>query len=181
MHLPHLDKALEDIRAERQRQEAKFPDQHLPDIVLPDHVRLMVGAERADRAAELHNLPTEGEAKAAYELQVHEGCASWLDVLIEEVAETVQPAVDGDLEKLRAELVQVAAVAVRQIEDIDRRRAAGEWGVEFRNGGWVSDEADQIDSAPPHRARRFATKEDAEVEARQWAIAGGMAKRIPSP
>lgn len=123
MYLPHLEKALHDIRAERQRQEAKFPNQRLPDIVVPEKIRVMTGTARASRAAVLHGIPSEDVAKAAYEQQVRENRASWLDVLIEEVAETVRPAVDGDLEKLREELVQVAAVAVRQIEDIDRRFA----------------------------------------------------------
>jgi hypothetical protein len=44
----------------------------------------------------------------------------WVDILEEEVAEA---AAESDPAKLRAELVQVAAVAVAWIEAIDRRAA----------------------------------------------------------
>jgi hypothetical protein len=44
--------------------------------------------------------------------------ASWLTILLEEVFEA---AGEEDISRLRTELVQVAAVAVAWIEDIDSR------------------------------------------------------------
>lgn len=48
------------------------------------------------------------------------GAGSWAHILVEEVAEAVDEAADGDVHDLRAELVQVAAVAVRWIRALDR-------------------------------------------------------------
>lgn len=45
--------------------------------------------------------------------------APWLGILMEEVGEAATETFDGNLEDLRAELVQVAAVAVAWIESID--------------------------------------------------------------
>ena len=111
-----------DILRERQRQNVKFPDQRFPDVYLGPAASLPPEA-RAGVVAQMHRLPTEAQARRNYDCAVSTGTVSWLDVLVEEVAELVMPAATGDLEHLRAELVQVAAVAARQIEDIDRRRA----------------------------------------------------------
>lgn len=178
--LTYIEAVLEDIRDERQRQEAKFPDQHLPDIVVPDAIlEMAVGVERADKAAHWHGIPTEARAKDVCEVQFRAGLGSWLDVLVEEVAEVVRPAIDGDLVKLRAELVQVAAVAVRQIEDIDRRagRSRDVWGVEFRDGSWLG--LGDVAVSLRGQVQRFSHKETAEAEAKSWMFAGGMAKKLP--
>lgn len=50
-----------------------------------------------------------------------DGVCSWAHVLVEECAEAVEEATAGNVPALRAELVQVAAVAQRWIETIDRR------------------------------------------------------------
>ena len=94
-----LSDVLLELMDERERQEAKFPDQHLPNgtdkvwSVIRDGARL-----RTDRRAEL-------------------GTVTWLDVLTEEFYEAMA---EEDPARLRAELIQVAAVAVRWIEDLDR-------------------------------------------------------------
>ena len=49
--------------------------------------------------------------------------AMWLAILHEETGEAATGILEGDEENLRAELVQVAAVAVAWVEAIDRRRA----------------------------------------------------------
>lgn len=48
------------------------------------------------------------------------GVGAWADILVEEVAEALDAAAHGDLAAARAELVQVAAVAVSAVESIDR-------------------------------------------------------------
>lgn len=48
------------------------------------------------------------------------GVGTWLHILDEEVAEA---SAESDPEKLRAELLQVAAVAVAMVEALDRRGA----------------------------------------------------------
>lgn len=55
------------------------------------------------------------------------------------------------------------------------------WGVEFRNGGWLSaDTMRQGTGSSTNRknAYRFSTKEEAEKEAADWGLAGGMAKLV---
>lgn len=51
--------------------------------------------------------------------QASTGDACWHTILLEEVAEAIEEACEGDKEKLREELVQVAAVAAAWIEQLD--------------------------------------------------------------
>lgn len=46
---------------------------------------------------------------------------TWLTILMEEVGEVAKADLERDVEGFRQELVQVAAVAVAAIENIDRR------------------------------------------------------------
>lgn len=107
------DDVLAQVRAERARQEAKFPEQHLPSIP----------AAAIGNRTILHGrylLTDERQAKAKVERLARAGSLTWLDVLIEELAEAMEAAAFEPDANLRAELVQVAAVAVRWIEDLDR-------------------------------------------------------------
>lgn len=93
---------LGDIDHERDRQDAKFgPVHNLPD-----------GTSRQDWGV------IEAAAKAICDAASRDGKVTWRDILMEEVAEAF--AAD-DPQHLREELVQVAAVAVKWIEAIDRR------------------------------------------------------------
>lgn len=93
-------KVLRDIGDERDRQNVKFPDQQIPDGTY-EHMRGHANM-----------------ARMVCELNAAEGCVTWRDVLSEEVAEAYA---EEDLTALRKELIQVAAVAARWVEDIDRR------------------------------------------------------------
>lgn len=100
---PGVGDFAEEVDAERQRQLAKFGEQHHPDGTgLPVY---QAGAIRyrnhADRAAAAGHL-------------------AWRDVLMEEVYESLAEA---DPARLRAELLQVAAVCAAWIADIDSRTA----------------------------------------------------------
>jgi hypothetical protein len=97
------DDALDDVRDERGRQIQKWGIQSLPDGT-------GVPREWREYKRKFYQERCERHAK--------EGRVSWMDVLAEEVAEAfaeVNPCC------LREELVQVAAVCVAWIEDIDRR------------------------------------------------------------
>lgn len=95
-------KVLGQVAAERKRLDAKFPDQTLPDGT---------GDQFVARA----NLN-----RAACDFAAAIGELTWMHILEEEVAEALA---EVDEAKLRTELVQVASVACRWIEDIDRRNA----------------------------------------------------------
>jgi hypothetical protein len=69
-------------------------------------------------------------------------------------------------------------------EAVVMSKTNNKWGVEFRNGGWLS--ADTMrrgegSSTDRKNAYRFSSKEEAEKEAVDWALAGGMAKLVDSP
>lgn len=114
--------ALDAIRIERISQDAKWGRQDHPDIV-PwwDHIvpwwDQWAGCptprvDAADRAA-FWQGENARRGKA--------GSIAWDGILLEEVYEALA---EPDDEKRIAELVQVAAVAVAQIEAIERRLAA---------------------------------------------------------
>lgn len=55
------------------------------------------------------------------------GYLTWADILLEEVFEA---CCEDDVDKLRTELVQVAAVALRWVDVLDRRDRAAWYGVD---------------------------------------------------
>ena len=91
----------EAIDAERQAQIAKFGDQKHPDGT---------GREPGKAIA--------AGARIACQLAAAEGTLTWRHILREEVAEAFE---ETDPAKLRAELLQVAAVCAAWVYDIDRR------------------------------------------------------------
>jgi hypothetical protein len=59
--------------------------------------------------------------RAGTDRKLADGTATWLDVVLEE---TYEAFAETDPALLRAELVQVAAMAIRWINDIDQRAFA---------------------------------------------------------
>lgn len=99
-----LDQAMRDVRAERIRQAQLHGDQsHLPDGT---------GGPGLQTIAEYRRRQCEGAAQR--------GALTFRDIFDEEVAEVLA---EDDPARLRAELVQVAAVCVQWIQAIDGRRA----------------------------------------------------------
>lgn len=94
---------LEEVAAERIRQNAKWGEQNHPDGTGQPHA-----AHKPYRARK--------DCESAFE----EGRGTWRHILIEEVAEA---EAESDVWRLREELIQVAAVAVAWIEAIDRRHS----------------------------------------------------------
>lgn len=92
---------LAEVATERARQDEKWGEQNHPNGTGPTMSRLNA-ADRArkdcDRAAQ-------------------NGTVTWRHILTEEMAEAYA---ESDAETLRAELIQVAAVAVAWVEAIDR-------------------------------------------------------------
>ena len=98
----HTYEICEEIVVERQRQDEKFPEQgDLPDGI---------GSEHACSTASIARASCE-EAFAAKR-------GTWKHILLEEYAEAMAKT---EREKLRTELIQVAAVCVKWVEHIDRR------------------------------------------------------------
>src|SRR4051794_1223245 len=97
------DQVLQEVLAERIRQDEKWGEQNHPD-----GTAITGDDERAVNARHVC------QALASI------GQGSWRDILWEEVAEAFA---EKDPAALRAELLQVAAVAVNWAEAIDRRAA----------------------------------------------------------
>ncbi|MDX3637787.1 NUDIX hydrolase [Streptomyces europaeiscabiei] len=95
---------LAEVQAERERQDAKFGEQNHPDGT---------GLPIYQHSARRYRDAADRNAAA--------GVLAWRDVLLEEVHEALA---EKDPAALRAELVQVAAVAAAWIAAIDRRAAA---------------------------------------------------------
>lgn len=100
---PGLAPFVADVDAERGRQLAKFGDQRHPDGTGDEHyVALAAIARRTCERAAKH--PELGQR--------------WALVLLEE---TYEALAETDPAKLRAELIQVAAVCAAWVSDLDRR------------------------------------------------------------
>jgi hypothetical protein len=99
-----IDDVLSEVQAERLRQNAIWGEQNHPDgtgAALPDSFR---GAAN--------------QARQLCELSARMGTVTWRHILLEEVAEAFESSTPHEL---RAELVQVAAVAAAWVQAIDRR------------------------------------------------------------
>jgi hypothetical protein len=89
-----------ELRDERQRQEERFPDQHLPN-----------------GTSAMMFKAFEDKARRIVDEAAEQGELSWRQVLTEEFYEA---CAEEDPTKLRIELIQAAAVCLRWVEDIDR-------------------------------------------------------------
>ena len=102
---------LAQVWEERERQDQKWGEQNHPDGTRDD--RRMLGDV---------SLPTWGticyRARNMTDQLNKEGRATYLEIMLEEVVEAFS---ESHPASLRAELIQVAAVAVQWIEAIDRR------------------------------------------------------------
>ena len=97
------DRVLQEVLAERIRQDERWGVQSHPDGTGMNYQRHLAEEERA-----------------ACEAAFRSGRGTWRHVMAEEIAEA---NAEKDPAKLRAELLQVAAVAVAWVEAIDRRVA----------------------------------------------------------
>lgn len=100
--------AARDAIRERANQDVRWGESNHPD--LPAGVK---------HPCAFFGLPSAQAAQLACEDAFRRGTGSNAHILVEEVAEAIEAATDSV--RLRAELVQVAGVALKWIEQIDRR------------------------------------------------------------
>lgn len=65
--------------------------------------------------------PTSSSAKSFCDRKAASGNISWSDILIEEVLGALEEAKSGNIENLRVELIQVAAVCCSWADEISER------------------------------------------------------------
>ncbi|MCX4994284.1 hypothetical protein [Streptomyces longwoodensis] len=103
----------EAVDAERQRQLAKFGEQHHPDLS-GDATSQCDAREMFDQWAQNYRAINAG----TFDPGDQDRCLDWTGILLEEVYEALA---ESDVARLRAELVQVAAVCAAWITDLDSR------------------------------------------------------------
>ena len=108
----HTMGLLRDVGYERVRQQKLWGLQNYPDMP----------AKAAGPANAYFGIPTEEAGKQLCQDAFRRGIGSYGHILLEEITEAYGAI--GDDRALRAELVQVAAVAIQWCEAIDRRRCA---------------------------------------------------------
>jgi hypothetical protein len=109
-----MNKILDEIRAERKKQEEKWGEQNHPCLdldVLASHKCT------PEVMTEAYNIPSELQAKDITDRNAENGTLTYADIALEEFCEVVS---EFDPVKRRQELVQLAAVTVAWIEKIDR-------------------------------------------------------------
>jgi len=111
-----MENVFEEIREERKRQEEKWGEQNHPslDQVLLNRDR---GCE-PERMCEEYEIPTEARAKFLCSLAEERKQQTFARIAVEELCEAV--SAESEV-RVRAEVVQLAAVCVKWIEAIDRR------------------------------------------------------------
>lgn len=118
----HRWNVLAEVNAERVRQDAKWGEQNHPDVD-PDMAEYTPAI-----VANFYGIPTAERAKELCDTAAKEEGCTWAHILVEEVAEAVDAACQVrqgvDIDALRNEILQVAAVAVSWVEAIDRRGVA---------------------------------------------------------
>lgn len=106
---------MHEVADERTRQDEKWGEQNHP-LVDP----LLVSQGRTGvRMAEEYEVPTAGRAQLLCQAAAERGEVTWMHIALEELCEFMLAAGTDPVEA-RAELVQLAAVAVAAIECIDR-------------------------------------------------------------
>lgn len=110
---PGVKAFAEAIDAERQRQLAKFGDQHHPDLSGREAAQC-VAREMFDEWAQNYRDINGGN----FDPRDPDRRLDWTGILLEEVYEALA---ESDPAKLRAELIQVAAVCAAWIADLDSR------------------------------------------------------------
>ncbi len=104
-----MDQIFKDIQKERERQDQKWGEQSHPSVV--------EGLELFDLPEE-YQVPSENRAKRLCEEAFETGKPTWAVIAVEELCEAIQ---SPDDKLRREELVQLAAVLVHWIEDIDKK------------------------------------------------------------
>jgi hypothetical protein len=107
---------LAEVNLERAGQDRKWGEQNHLDGTGPRTFPLGFGKAAVTFATPAFRVAALAKESTDLRFAIHAG--TWADILLEEVFEAMA---EVDPAKLRAELVQVAAVAVAWCEAIDRR------------------------------------------------------------
>lgn len=118
-----MSNVIANIINERRRQDEKWGEQNHPDGTGEKSIPLngIVRGPGSVTGDKHYAFGLALQAKSSTDRKAEAGEVTFADILLEEVFEALA---ESDPEKLRIELVQVAAVAAQWVEAIDRREAA---------------------------------------------------------
>ncbi|HVZ40923.1 MAG TPA: hypothetical protein VHI13_16705 [Candidatus Kapabacteria bacterium] len=108
---------LVEVADERLRQDATWGEQNHP--MLDQTLLHREGGCTPQRMVEDYEMPSAGWMKFTVQTLAKRGELTYMHILLEEVCEAIE-CLDDEC-AMRAELVQVAAVAVAMVECIDRK------------------------------------------------------------
>lgn len=107
-----MEKIFNEIKLEREKQDAKWGEQNHPilDQILIDR--------SGERMCEEYEIPTEDRARQMVNIHAERGDLTYMHILMEEISEVA--SCGANTEELRKELIQSASVLVAMIESLDR-------------------------------------------------------------
>lgn len=117
------DNVLDEVRAERKRQDEIWGEQNHPSFPPAILSRNEEDRLKIWRMAENYEIPTEERAKHLCNHAEKRGEVTFTHIALEEFCEVVGSCNEPESET-RKELVQLAAVVVAWIEAIDKRNKA---------------------------------------------------------
>ena len=103
------NKILNEILEERERQDKEWGIQNYPSIIPT--------IKSSSEASDYYGVPHEYVAKSNCDEACRANSLTWADILVEELAESINSPDDSHRRK---ELIQLAACCVANIESIDR-------------------------------------------------------------
>jgi len=107
-----MEAIIQEIKAERMYQEGKWGQQNHP--ILDPQLK----NRSPERMCEEYEIPSETRAKGMCDIHAERKDLTYMHILIEEVSEVA--SCGKDIELMRKELIQVAAVTIAMIEALDR-------------------------------------------------------------
>ena len=110
-----MKRIFEEIKLERQKQNAKWGEQNHP--CLDETLLKRNGSCTSERMCEHFEIPSENRAKFLCENSFKKGEGTYAHIAIEELSEAIS---SFDINNRRTELIQLTAVCVAWIEKIDR-------------------------------------------------------------
>lgn len=128
----HRFVVLDEISGERDKQDRKWGIQHHPDgtgdwRIAGQSAKVLLAIIRSSNDSFTEKTADGGKRRFVpvhstrmSSVEMREERLTWMAILLEEVLEA---AVETDPQRLREELIQVAAVAVKWVEDIDQRES----------------------------------------------------------
>lgn len=158
---PQTAIVLRELKAERARQDASWGQQDHPDY----HGQVSLDWFEAEADSQ-RNRANHHAAN---------GTLSWDHILLEEVAEARLEMAAGRQDRLRAELIQVMAVAAAWVEALDRRELAAIPDKVLSSSGYGPWTTPRPDGAPHLPECRFTWPEHpgpCDVDPAEWTFHG---------